>query len=441
MFEQAPDLDCSHSGKPKTEVLWWKNDIRMSFPNMTYSVNSKVRNKGKYKCVAKNIFGNVSRQFYVIADDCLLNVETDFDRYHPLILTKRHELPNFYIKDEHLAIPINTTVVFFCEGGFNKFSDQSVEATCREGKTFEINREIVDYPKLKCKKALQPVTIQEDNCASGKGKLFRIGISVSPDKNFMEVYRICVDKKSRFLYTEHKIKPWAANVIATGMQIEKWLHSDVLSYNNNEMYDCKRQRQKGAISAILGRALPGNDDECYVARQLINEKDVPPGFPQLLTHSYLNIIPHWNSTATKYWNILEEIIRAETKKRIEKRTVTVITGVNYDVPAGEPQITITDKAGNSNKVPTFLWKVITDSMTASSVAIVQVNAPALLIGEKIKKYKVCDSKCNQINWLSEMDEEYIKSGFMLCCDIVTFEKIFAYKELFNEGHKKLLTSF
>ncbi|KPJ14780.1 hypothetical protein RR48_05874 [Papilio machaon] len=310
--------------------------------------------------------------------DCLLNVETDFDRYHPLILTKGHELPNFYIKDEHLAIPINTKVVFFCEGGFNKFSDQSVEATCREGKTFEINREIVDYPKLKCKKALQPVTIQEDNCASGKGKLFRIGMSVSPDKNFMEVYRICVDKKFRFLYTKHKIKPWAANVSATGMQIEKWLHSDVLSYNNNEMYDCKRQRQKGAISAILGRALPGNDDECYVARQLINEKDVPPGFPQLLTHSYLNIIPHWNSTATKYWNILEEIIRAETKKRIEQRTVTVITGVNYDVPAGEPQITITDKAGNSNKVPTFLWKSAradTAGWVAEDCASVPVTQP------------------------------------------------------------------
>ncbi|XP_013171391.1 PREDICTED: hemicentin-2-like [Papilio xuthus] len=294
LFDQAPDLNCANSGQPKAEVLWWKNDIRMNYNDMTYFVNNKVSDRGKYRCVAKNKFGNVSRQFTVTANDCLLNIGTDFDIYHPLILTESYELPDFYIKDEHVAIPINTTVQFYCEGGFNRFIDESVRATCREGQTFEINREIIEYRKLKCKKALQPVTVQTVDCVRGEGKLFQIGLSV---KDFIEVYRICFDKKFRFLYTEHNIKPWAADVSATGMQTEKWFHSDVINYNNNEMYDCKRQ--KDGISAIIGQALQGNDDECYVARQLINEKDVPPGFPQLFTHSYLNIIPHWNSDATR----------------------------------------------------------------------------------------------------------------------------------------------
>ncbi|XP_013171525.1 PREDICTED: uncharacterized protein LOC106120699 [Papilio xuthus] len=138
--------------------------------------------------------------------------------------------------------------------------------------------------------------------------------------------------------------------------------------------------------------------------------------------------------------MLENIIRAKTKNRIKGRTVTVITGVNYSVPAGQTQIIITDKAGNSSKVPIFLWKVITDSLTASSVAIVQINAPATLI-EEINNYRVCESQCNQITWIKEIDEEYLKSGFMLCCDIVQFEKNFHFKELFNKGYRKLLTSF
>lgn len=59
----------------------------------------------------------------------------------------------------------------------------------------------------------------------------------------------------------------------------------------------------------------------------------------------------------QYWKIIEKKIRKNAKKRIEKRNIIVTTGVNYDVLRGQPQINITDEAGNSIKVPTFLWKV------------------------------------------------------------------------------------
>lgn len=231
---------------------------------------------------------------FVIAD-CLLNIEKDFDRYRPLILTNTFKLPDFFIKDRHLAIPIGTTVQFFCNATFNKFPQRTVKATCREGTTFEINKELVDYRTLKCKEALQIVTNPMESTERCKGTLYQIGIQSVFD--FIELYKICSDGTRRSLYTEHILRPWAAGVKAASMLEEKWFHSDMLSYNQNEIYDCKRQSDN--ISVVLGRSLSGNEDECYIPTQLINEKDVPPGFPQLLTYSYLNVVPHWNSDAAR----------------------------------------------------------------------------------------------------------------------------------------------
>lgn len=50
------------------QILWWKNDIRMNYDDMTYSVQNRVSDQGKYKCLAKNKFGNISREFIVTAN-------------------------------------------------------------------------------------------------------------------------------------------------------------------------------------------------------------------------------------------------------------------------------------------------------------------------------------------------------------------------------------
>lgn len=234
--------------------------------------------------------------------DCLLDIKDDLDRYHPLVLNEDNKFPAFSVKDGHLAIPFGHSAQFFCQDGFNKFTNSLIKAECVNSQTFKINGEQVLYPKLKCKEALQPVTIRTDkNCANGNGETFKIGINVTM---FLEVYKICFHKKLKIpLYGEYELTALAAGVNCASP--ETWFNGDVLNYNKDEMYDCKQQRNY--LSGILGRDLPGKEDECFGARQLVNERDVPAGFPQMLTHSYLNVIPHWNSDIMKVSRFLLKI--------------------------------------------------------------------------------------------------------------------------------------
>ncbi|XP_045537942.1 immunoglobulin superfamily member 10 [Papilio machaon] len=444
-YEPNLCLNCGNSANPKAKISWWKNKMKIVYSTDTYCCKNVVSSIGEYECVVENDLGKISQKFYVKGNDCLIDIKEEFDRHHPLVLNQYNKLSDFSIIDGHLAIPIGHSAQFFCQGSFNKFPDSSLKAECVESKIFKINGEQVDFSKLKCKEALQPVTInKKEDCANGNGEIFRIGINVN---EFLEVYHICFHRKLKIpLYAEYNLKASAAGVNCASP--EKWFNSDVLNYNKDEMYDCKQQRNY--LTAIIGRDLPGKEDECFGSRQLVNEKDLPAGFPQMLTHSYLNIIPQWNSDSMKNWDILEEILRTQVKKRhrsFTRSNVFIRTGVsqNFRLPIGKSKsrsdIYIKDKAGNKFILPVFLWKVITDELSAATVVIIQVIIPGSLRGDDIKNYEICTNQCDKIQWLDGIDAEYLKSGYMLCCSITDFEKAFPYRVSFSMGYKKFLSIF
>lgn len=222
----------------------------------------------------------------------MLDIETDFDRHRPIM---KCDETSFYknlvkITDGHVITPNNRKATFFCPGGFNKFEDEEIEATCIEKKIYRVKGEDVDYDKLHCEKEWQLVTLStSEKCASGDAKIFKIGMYVKG--TFHEVYRICFQAALKIsLYGQHTMGGCFAGVARK--QEKNWSDSDLIDYNIKEIYECGQQ--KNVLDTISGTSF--RDDRCcYALRQLVNERDVAPGLAQISTHSYTNVAPHWNT--------------------------------------------------------------------------------------------------------------------------------------------------
>ncbi|XP_068622918.1 uncharacterized protein [Battus philenor] len=305
-----------------------------------------------------------------------------------------------------------------------------------ENYRFNVKGTFVDYPKLKCKEPLQAIKIKMDkSCDSyNNGDFYQIGFNV---KEFLEIYRICFHKVRKVpLYAEYTLIPSAAGVKSP--PIETWLDSEIVKYNQTEMYDCKKQ--KDDLSSILDKQFQHEESWCFTAKQLVNEKDVIPGFAQMLTHSYLNFIPYWSSGDVKNWDKCEEILRSTTK--MKDKYLLIRTGISQklELPSktsGLRTVHIADKAGNKNLVPMFLWKVITDVVEGASVAIIHLNIPDLSWID-VNSYIICPNICDRIDWLKDINTDDINNGFIYCCSIFEFEKAFKYRYVFSKGYGRLL---
>ncbi|CAK1589084.1 unnamed protein product [Parnassius mnemosyne] len=429
------NLYCTYSAKPKAKITWWFNKKKLAENDMTYCYDYKVSSIGEYTCVVENVFGKIEKKFIVQANDCLLDISKDFDTYHPLVVANDFRLSYFNIKDGHLAIPINKSAQFVCAGGFNKFPGTEVKATCLEGKSFKINEDIAEFSKIKCVDRLQPVTLKTGKiCGYNDTEIIKVGINIKGE--FSEIYRICFHKLLKVpLYAQHRLMVYAAGV--KSVPTERWLHSDIINYDINEMYDC--EQQKNVISTLLNRPFHSEDNCCFAARQLVNERDVTPGLPQISTHSYLNVFPLWNTCNMKNWNSLEELLRIQTRKI--NRALSITTGISsplrlYD-GTSNVSIYITDKSGEKRVIPQFLWKVVKDYDAVASLAIIQVNVPDLKEHD-VKWYTVCDDICHKIFWMKGINWSDVKNGFTYCCSTSEFEKAFGYVAQFSRGYGRIL---
>ncbi|CAK1589082.1 unnamed protein product [Parnassius mnemosyne] len=428
-------LYCTYSAVPKAKITWWFNKKKLAENDMTYCFDNKVSSIGEYKCVVENVFGTIEKKFSVQANDCLLDIAKDFDTYHPLVLANDFRLSDFYIKDGLLAIPIGKSAQFMCSGDFNKFPGTEIKATCLEGKRFKINEDIAEFSKIKCVERMQPVTLKTGKiCGYSNTEIIKIGINIKGE--FSEFYQICFHKLLKVtLYAQHRLMVYAAGV--KSVPTERWLHSDIISYDINEMYDC--EQQKNVISTLLNRPFHSEDICCFSARQLVNEKDVTPGLPQISTHSYLNVFPLWNTCNMKNWNSLEELLRMQTRKI--NRALTITTGISSPLRlfdgTSNVSIYITDKSGEKRLIPQFVWKVVKDYYTAASLAIIQVNVPDLK-EDDVKWYTVCDDICHKIFWMKGINWSDVKNGLTYCCSTSEFEKAFGYVAQFSRGCSKIL---
>ncbi|KAF9796159.1 hypothetical protein SFRURICE_010168 [Spodoptera frugiperda] len=126
------------------------------------------------------------------------------------------------------------------------------------------------------------------------------------------------------------------------------------------------------------------------------------------------------------WDKLEALVRQLAKKA--GRDLTVFTGtsnLNHAKTTTTVDIEINNGRDRHQKIPRYLWKVVQDPVTDSSIAIIQVNIPELTQDEA-EKHVLCVDICNNINWMEGPKWDDVDSGYTYCCNMKEFEKFFGY---------------
>lgn len=239
-----------------------------------------------------------STNFYFV--ECTLNVESDFNRKQPFVITYRREWYPFKQVDGLITIPRGNTLLLNCPMSHvadkENIFRETVYATCIEKSTFKINGKLVDYKDLYCLKENKPIAKKESNSCSQVAehtRLVTVGFNVR--SIVWGVYYVCVDIDKKVpVFAKHTLSPSFANIIPKDFINTNFSKSSHLPFEFDFMYDCQNQ-----ISPFIDLRSAIIDSCCYKKRQLINPKDVLPGVPQLATYSYLNVVPHWSTCGTE----------------------------------------------------------------------------------------------------------------------------------------------
>lgn len=164
-------------------------------------------------------------------------------------------------------------------------------AKCAGKQTFIINQTNVDYNNLKCNKEITPLAkATGKKCHVGNTELLLVGFSLR--RQFLDVYEVCFDKDENVtIYTKNKIDKFLANSVPK--ESIKFIGSKYLPDNSNDIYKCR-------------------DKCCFEKRQLVNPRDVAPGYPQVSTYNDLNVSPHWSTCGTEVRFCLFQFIKVNT---------------------------------------------------------------------------------------------------------------------------------
>lgn len=202
--------------------------------------------------------------------------------HRPLILTPSIRWPVFETIGDLLRISKNELFFFTCPESSILSSKSNFGAIalamCAGKDTFIINKTDVDYNNLKCNKENTPLAkATGKKCNVGNAELLLVGFSFG--RQFLDVYEVCFDKDENVtIYAKNKIDKFLANFVPKGPI--KFIGSKYLPNNSNDIYECR-------------------DTCCFEKRQLVNPRDVAPGYPQVSTYNDLNVSPHWSTCGTE----------------------------------------------------------------------------------------------------------------------------------------------
>ncbi|XP_059046686.1 hemicentin-2-like [Achroia grisella] len=427
-------MDCGVEGEPAPQVSWWHNDDKIDEVGSTYVLQMDTTSLGQYTCVASNEVGSVKRTFTVVVADCLLNIEDEFYGNQPLMVTEDFQLPTYDIFNKYVRVPINEGVILSCPESFNVLRAREVIARCVNESNFDINGKIYKYSDLKCTTLAKPVFRNTGlHCAGPRTESIKVGYLAR--REFLEVYEVCLDKKKRIpLYTKSTLN-WAMAGIES--KDAKWTNYESLPYDFNALYDCSNQIHE--ISFKLGRRFHTDDGCCFAKRQLLSSKDVRPGLPQIATFTNLNIIPQWSTCDWTNWNEVEQRVRNLAKSTSDKLLVWTGTSKQLELPGesyGNTSISISDGT-NEQPIPQYIWKVVQNSPTRESLAIIQVNIPDLNSGNK-NEHMLCPDICDKIPWMENKAWKDPSRGFVYCCNIRDFERAFGFGKDFSISGDRIL---
>ncbi|XP_046970773.1 hemicentin-1-like [Vanessa cardui] len=406
-------LGCSASGFPNPTITWSHNGRKIKQTSDTIDLVMKASDIGEYKCQVSNDFGKISRIFKIVADDCLLNIHDDFNTHQPLILSLSKRWPLFEINGSFMRIPKNTKFLLVCPESYmthksTNFGQQRL-ASCVGNTEFQIIGRNVDFKDLKCNMEIKPLSKSTGfYCSSGNTELLKVGYSLRSE--FLGVYDICFDKDQNVtLYSRHHIHRSLANRVPD-MPI-KFTGSNHLPKDFDAIYECR-------------------DECCFAKKQLVNPRDVSPGFPQVATYNDLNVLPYWSTCGTENWDEVERRVRSLVKFLDFK--LAVWTGAFYDKSTDAGIIL----RSLDQPAPQYNWKVIRKLQEQQALAIIQVNKPNLTKFEAVR-HVLCKDVCSDIEWMRNPEWRDVTKGFTYCCSLTDFRRAFGYEHIFK-GNTNLL---
>ncbi|KAG6454119.1 hypothetical protein O3G_MSEX008521 [Manduca sexta] len=431
------ELICTNEAEPPAKMTWKHNGNLLNISRQEHFFYMARSDHGNYTCEASNEFGTIHRTFYMISPDCVLSIKDDFTDNQPIMFTSPLNWPSYEISADSMIIPRDDYVSLLCPGDFTIFPSPYVMAFCEGEKKFKVKGKTYKYTDIKCKKEFEPNIYETGGeCHGDDTELLNIQYEVLD--GILQAYDVCYDKYNNMpVYTKHRLDRHMADVEPKN---KKWLNTHLWPLNSDNLYDCRNEISK--ISIDIRSWFHVDDKCCFSRRQLINPRDMIPGLMQSSTYTYLNVVPHWSTCITNNWDDLEQKLR-NLVKSIDY-SLTVWTGVSKRAQLkskgsiAKTDIILEDGKGKSQSVPKYLWKVIQDPVTRSSLAVIQVNVPDLKSSE-ISEYVLCEDICEHIPWFRGSQWHNVSQGFTYCCRIRDFEKAFGFERVFNRGYDRVLT--
>ncbi|XP_063366378.1 hemicentin-2-like [Cydia amplana] len=418
-------MDCTATGFPKPKVQWYHNNRPISLNNFKYVLGMYSDYvKGRYTCVVSNSYGTVQREFVVSSFGCLLNVKHDFSKNEPLMLTSDNKLTNFKTNGGYMRIPKDDTIKLVCPSSFITIPLREILVTCENAQQFlhQSSGRRYAYSDLKCSDKWQPIVKRTGRrCARRKAEILNVGYEIG--KIFETVYEVCLARDSKNpIYTKLNMQPSLANSVT---------NNDTVWFNYGSpvdldgLYDCSNQNTE--TSAILNKEFHRGDGCCFAKRMLLNPLDVAPGL-QDATYTHLNVVPHWSTCNSKNWDEVERRIRNLVTS--SDRTLQVFTGTAYNLQLTDSfsrqRNVVLKSRGKGVQVPRYLWKVVQNPSTETSLAIIQVNVPHLSLAS-VRSYQLCNDVCKNVKWMQTGNWRSVRHGFTYCCSLADFERAFRFK--------------
>ncbi|CAB3251608.1 unnamed protein product [Arctia plantaginis] len=401
-------LSCLARGQPEPKVTWKHNGKTLSVSSMIYTIEMTLSNRGNFTCEISNSLGTIKRSFRIISQDCILEIKKDFLRKNqPMMLTPHMEWPLFPIEDGFMLIETGEPFYLYCPANFVILRMNFIRVFCAGETQIKINGKIYEFSEIECTEEIKPDLIKRTNPC-----LFGNGVNVEVGYKIFNQYNVSTNK----------------NV---------WWPTYFSPYNFDTIYNCETQTY--VISSILKRPFHYNDKCCFGKRQLVSPMDFLPGIPASTAYTYLNVVPHWSTCNSKNWAELEQKVRSLAK--LLNTNLTVLTGTVEPLQMKKGRvyrkIAIYDDQGKKLSVAQYLWKVVQDPESASSLAIIQVNAPDLS-PKDIPIFTRCKDICEEIEWMKGTNWRNVADGYTYCCSILEFETTFNYRGEFSRGKTGVL---
>ncbi|XP_061717385.1 hemicentin-2-like [Cydia pomonella] len=434
-YGELVTMDCTASGVPEPKVKWYHDDREISLKESRYDLEMYNDNdKGRYTCVVSNTYGTAKQDFIISSFECLLDV-THFSKNEPLMLTPYNKVPNFKTSGVYIRIPKDETIKLVCPSYFNTMYLKEMIVTCDNEQQFlhKADGRHFAYSDLKCREMWQPIVKRTGRqCAKRNAEILNIGFETRA--TFQTVYEVCLDLDSKNpIYTKLDMQPSLANSVTNNDTV--WFNYDS-PVDLDDLYDCTNQNAE--TSAILNKEFHRGDGCCFAKRMLVNPMDVAPGL-QGATYTHLNLAPHWGTCDSKNWEEVERRVRNLVTSA--DRTLQVFTGTANDLELPDAysrqKKVVLHSRGKDVQVPKYLWKIVQDPTTETSLVIIQVNVPDLKLAEA-RNYQLCNDVCKNVEWMQYGQWRNVHHGFTYCCSLEKFERAFRYQGVFPDFKNLLL---